>query len=308
MFGRAKKQPDNVPRRRQGSEGQGSSSAFQRNRTISGALSDSVYAPQTTNAQFESPRTQAQKLRIRRRRVGLLFLGAFVGIVLFYTLLTQFVGGVRVATAQSGLKTALSSDSYALSVEEYLATRPLERFRFSLNESGLEQYLISEHAEIAAVTALTGDGVGQMAVSLEVREPVASWQIGDKTYYVDNEGVAFEKNYFSGSYVKIVDESGISVSDGAVLASSRFLSFVGRVVSGSKELYGYTVTEALIPDNTTRELDIKIKDYSSRVKLLVDRPAGEQVEDMHEAIEYLRAKGRAPTYIDVRVSGKAFYK
>lgn len=307
MFGRAKKQPD-LPNRRLRSEGQGSSSAFQRNRTISGTLSDNVQPTQTSSAQFESPRTQAQKLRIHRRRVGLLFLGVFIGIVLFYTLLTQFAGGVRVATSQSGLKTDLTADAYTSTIEEYLSSRPLERFRFSLNQDGLSEYLSTNHAEISGITAITGDGVGRMAVSVAVREPVASWQINDKTYYVDDAGVAFEKNYFNGTYVKIVDESGISVSDGAVLASSRFLSFVGRVVSAAKQLYSYTVTEARIPDDTTRELDIKVSGYNSRVKLLVDRPAGEQVEDMHEAIEYLRARGRTPTYIDVRVSGKAFYK
>jgi hypothetical protein len=53
---------------------------------------------------------------------------------------------------------------------------------------------------------------------------------------------------------------------------------------------------------------IVLQGMTTQVKLLIDRGAGEQVEDMDHALVYLKSHGLAPGYIDVRVSGKAFYK
>src|SRR5690606_11674085 len=138
------------------------------------------------------------------------------------------------------------------------SARPLERFQFSLNQSSLLSYMQSKYPEILSLQSIKGQDIGNAQFILQVRKPVASWVIGDKTYYVDEHGQAFQQNYFSGSYVRIVDESGVSVSDGLVLASGRLLSFVGRVVSGA-QTYGLTVTEAHIPNDTTRQLEIRIE-------------------------------------------------
>ncbi|MNT76825.1 hypothetical protein D3C72_2158760 [compost metagenome] len=59
---------------------------------------------------------------------------------------------------------------------------------------------------------------------------------------------------------------------------------------------------------TTREIDLRIRGVSSYIKLLIDRPVGQQIEDLTRALAYLKSKGQEPTYIDVRVSNKAFYK
>ena len=91
------------------------------------------------------------------------------------------------------------------------------------------------------------------------------------------------------------------------IASNRFLSFVGRVVSLTKAS-GYTVVQAMLPAETTRELEIKLKEGDYLVKLSIDRPVGEQVEDMIAAVRYFTGSGQTPKYIDVRVSGKAFYQ
>ena len=82
---------------------------------------------------------------------------------------------------------------------------------------------------------------------------------------------------------------------------------MGKVVSQAQSR-GYTVTQAILPAGMTRELDIQLKDISTRVKLSTDRGAGEQVEDMARSIVYLQGRGVSPEYIDVRVSGRATYK
>ena len=153
---------------------------------------------------------------------------------------------------------------------------------------------------------MTGIGVTDFIITM--RLPVAGWQINNKQYYVDSNGVPFEINYFQAPTVQIVDNSGISYKIGTTaIASNRFLSFIGRIVALTKAS-GYTVTQALLPPQTTRELQVRLKETSYYIKLSIDRPAGEQVEDMVTAIRYFSSHGQSPQYVDVRVSGKAFYK
>jgi hypothetical protein len=141
-----------------------------------------------------------------------------------------------------------------------------------------------------------------------MRSPVAGWQINSKQYYVDSKGYPFDINYFPTPSVQIIDNSGISYKIGTTaIASNRFLGFIGRIVSLTKSS-GYTVSQALLPPNTTRELDIRLKEVGYYIKFSIDRPAGEQVEDMVTAIKYFSARGQTPKYIDARVSGKAFYR
>ena len=119
--------------------------------------------------------------------------------------------------------------------------------------------------------------------------------------------MSFEKNYYLEPTLQIVDESGVTSKTGIAIASNKLLSFVGRVVSQANSR-GYTVIEAILPIDTTRQLRIKLKDSNIVVKLSIDRPAGEQIEDMDRAVRYIKSKNLYPSYIDVRVGGKAFYK
>jgi hypothetical protein len=140
-----------------------------------------------------------------------------------------------------------------------------------------------------------------------MRKPVAGWKIDNKQYFVDAKGVAFERNYYGNPTVQIVDDSGAVLQQGTTVASNRFLGFVGRIVALSKDR-GYIVSQAILPAGTTRQLEVKIQDVGPLVKLSIDRPAGEQVEDMGRALVFLAGRGQSPAYVDVRVSGKAFYQ
>ncbi|HZJ34809.1 MAG TPA: hypothetical protein VFD55_02210, partial [Candidatus Angelobacter sp.] len=192
-------------------------------------------------------------------------------------------------------------------IQEYLNINPMSRLQFFLDQSALTKYVSDKLPEVANVKQQGSMGIGETDFSITMRTPVAGWMINDNQYYVDSDGISFEQNYFLPPSVQIVDNSGASLQTGTAIASKRFLSFVGRVVSLA-QTSGYTVTQAILPANTTRELEISLKDVSFSVKLSIDRSAGEQVEDMSRAVQYFISNGRAPSYIDVRVSGKAFYR
>jgi hypothetical protein len=244
---------------------------------------------------------------MKRRKVGLVLAGVVASVIILLTLLAQFTATVIVKVSDTDVSRSIDSVSYEKAVQDYFGTNPIARLRFALDPDSLGAYLVQVHPEIASVKRIGMGNLGETNVTLAMRRPVAGWTIGSKQYYVDAVGTAFETNYFTNPGVQIIDQSGVGLQQGEAVASNRFLGFVGRVVALSSER-GLIVTEAIIPPDTTRQLEIRIKDVTPLVKLSIDRPAGEQVEDMSRALTYLTAAGRTPEYIDIRVSGKAFYR
>jgi hypothetical protein len=279
---------------------------FARNRTLSGSTSSRLNET-NYHSDLQSPRSHVHHLALRRRKIGLVFL-AVLGIAAFLAFfLWQFIAAVTVSIDDTTLSKKIDDQAYVRAINDYLGIHPLSRFRFMLSSDDLSHYLESALPETASVSAVSFKGIGETNITLTMRHPVAGWTINNKQYFVDANGIAFEQNYFDTPPVEIVDNSGVSLHQGTTVASNRFLGFVGRVVALSKNR-GYTVTQAIIPVGTLRELMIVLQGMTTQVKLLIDRGAGEQVEDMDHALVYLKSHGLAPGYIDVRVSGKAFYK
>jgi cell division septal protein FtsQ len=246
-------------------------------------------------------------LALKRRKIGMVFLIVLAIVAFLWIMLMQFTARVTMSSSDTSLSKKIDNERYVKAINEYLGGHPTSRLRFALDHDDLKNYLTSVLPEVADVTDVTMGAIGETNITLAMRRPVAGWTINSKQYFVDANGVAFEQNYFSNPTVEIVDNSGVALQQGATASSNRFLGFVGRVVALSKD-QGYDVVQAIIPTDTTRQLEIVLKDIVPHVKLSSDRGAGEQVEDMVRALKYLAAHGQNPGYIDIRVSGKAFYK
>lgn len=321
-----RKQPAPVPRRRLsdqpprddstatgvGSTAQGSST-FRRNQTLTGTTSHTVRASTELSGQMQSPRATAHHLRRRRRHLsGLLVIG-LVGIVLLGGMLQQLTAEVRVSVVgQVRPLTQSQQDRIVEPIESYLAMRPIERIRAFMNHDNLTAYLQSEGVrDIEYVSDVRGDGIGRSVVQLKVREPVARWSIAGQERFVDKSGAVFAVNYFDTPTVAIRDESGISTrseSEAQAVTSGRFLAFVGQSV-GLLDNYGLQVNAVVIPPATTRQVNLVVAgDREVPVKMIIDRPAGEQSEDAARAYNHLAGQGQPPQYIDVRVSGMAYYR
>jgi len=308
------KKTTNYPRRRQTSgtdnrdSGQSPSNQyiFQRNRTLTGSTSSQLSDP-GRQSDLKSPRTHAHHLALRRRKIGAIFLIVLGACLFLFMLLMQFTASVTVDVSNANISKKIDDARYIKAINDYLGLHPFSRLRFALNKTDLKDYLVSVVPEVADVTNVSLGTIGQTNVTLSMRQPVAGWTINLNQYFVDANGVAYQQNYFAAPAVEIVDQSGVALEQGTTVASNNFLGFVGRVVALSASRK-YQVTQAIIPSGTTRELEIVLQGVTPHVRLSIDRPAGEQVEDMDNALKYLAAHGQAPSYIDVRVSGKAFYK
>lgn len=313
-MGLFKKKTTETPRRRRSFEGETRTTTpvdnqqrlFQRNRTLTGSVSNNL---STTHhrTDLESPRTQAHHLAMQRQKVGGVLLVVVAIATVFLFLLYQFTARASVVVSDSTFAVPIDKGVYEQAINDYLSENPIERLRFALNETNLNNYLIQKLPEVDDLSNVEFDSVGQSSYTLTMRRPVAGWVINNKQYFVDSKGLAFDRNYYMNPSVEIIDQSGVGVQQGLAVASNRFLGFVGRVVALSKSS-GFTVVQAIIPADTTRQLDIRLQDIGPLVKLSIDRPVGEQVEDMSRAINYLSGRGMSPSYVDVRVSGKAFYR
>ena len=313
LFG--KKNKNNAPRRRQLSdedrarqrqaEDQGRN-IFRRNRTIVGSLSPSVSSANELNTDhLRSPRAHVHHLSAHRRRLGSILTVVVLGATFLVWLLYEFTASVSVSSTNNGV--VMRPERYQQAIIAYMQAHPLERLRFALNETQLTAYLKQQVPEVLSVHVNGASGFATSHFDVSFRQPIASWLIGSEQYYVDKDGESFRVNYFDSPTVKIVDQSGVPQSAGMTIASSRFLQFVGRIVDTAKTS-GMAVEEAIIPAGSTRQIEVKISGHAYPIKLSLDRPVGEQVEDMQRAVAYLDSKGISPEYVDVRVSGKAYYK
>lgn len=309
-----KKQKDTAPRRRQLSEerianenrqSKAGRELFRRNRTLVGSSSSSVSSAAELDADLRSPRAHVHHLTAHRRRLSSILVFVMIASVFLLWVIYEFAATIHVSPTDSTVR--LQDGRYEAIINDYFASRPIERLRPLINHDELNAHVKREAPEVASVhnTGSAGFATGQF--DIEMRKPVASWLIGSKQYFVDDDGIAFQINYFEQPSVRIIDQSGTPQAEGTTVASSRFLQFVGRSVSIARS-YGMVVEQAIIPANFTRQVELRVTGREYPVKLSLDRPVGEQVEDMQRAVGYMDSKQLKPKYIDVRVSGRAYYQ
>lgn len=101
--------------------------------------------------------------------------------------------------------------------------------------------------------------------------------------------------------VTIVDENvGNNLSERAKL-------FVARLEKDAKD-YNLEIDHVVLPYQKARELDIYFKNRGEYYKMSTERGSAVQMEDAERMIRYLDEKGLHPSYVDLRVEGKAYYK
>ncbi len=284
---------------------------FRRNSTITGSSSQHIASATELNGQLQSPRATTHHLHRKRRSFALLLLGSLLAAASLLVLIYQFMGNFEVSLY--GQIKPISSDQRELyhgKIVEYFDRYPLQRLRFLLNQQQLADFLQENTlSEVKAIASVVPDSLGAATVTLKMREPIASWLIQGSRQYVDTDGIVFGRNYFDAPTVEIRDESNFAQQEGQqaqAATSRRFLQFIGKVVQYYSE-YKRPVKQVTIPATATRQVIITVEG-GYNVKMTVDRPAGEQAEDGLRAIEYVQRKHTKTEYIDVRVSGRAFYR
>lgn len=270
--------------------------AFGRNRTL-----DSV----GYQAKQELSDRQLVNLLARKRQklisylVGLL-IGAGVVLILFW----QLTISVAIFTPSS--QAAINSDRYVKLVDQYLSIYPLQRLRSFIDHDRLQQFMLEQAPEVKTIRLESG-GLATTNVKLVFRQPVAQWSAANQHFFVDGQGMTFEVNYFDQPSVVVKDMSGIPASGGQEVVNRLFLSFLGQTVEQFRE-HGMTVTDASLPADTVRQVEVSLIGRPYIVRLTLDRAARAQVEQAIKAIKFLDERSLVPEVVDVRVDQRVFYR
>lgn len=279
--------------------------AFRRSRTMTGSLSDSVKAAAETRADLQSDRLKHHTLRKKRRFMALSLFVTVIVISLGIALINQFVLSVRVVPIAGVPDSTLAA--YEESINSYFSAHPSERFGFALRPDSLTTEVQKKFPEIAAVQVEASPWLRAGAATVTLRQAIASWTIGTTKYYIDSHGTAFEHNYGVEPTLIVDDKTGIDPVGAGAVASERMIHYVGRLVALLKTA-GYDVEKIELPVATSHEVDVQIPGKAYVIKTNLDRDPAGQVADIVNAIKYLDTNKLSPTYADVRVSSRLYYK
>lgn len=278
---------------------------FRRSRTMTGSSSDTVRVVAESHADLQSDRLKHHTLRKKRRRLGLLLVVILCCAGGLVVLLNNFM--LSASVVKAGGATATDTLGYQQAVDAYLSSHPNERFSFALRSSALTESVQASHPEVDSVKVAVQPWLQPARVTIALRTPIASWTIGGAKYYIDTNGVAFQKNYGVEPTLAVEDNTGINPGETAAVASERMIRYIGRLVALLQQ-QGLTVERLELPPSTSREVDVRLTGTAYGLKTNLDRDPAGQVADIVQAMKYLNGKGITPSYADVRVSSKLYYK
>jgi hypothetical protein len=299
----------NEPVRKPRSASNDESLTFRRSRTITGSTVSHITAASEARSTLQSPRLHEQSLRQHRKRlIGALLTALVLLAVCAYVVSCYVFGPVTVGYMSTQATTKpLDQQRYQTQLMTYFDKRPLERFSFFLDESALQNYFISISPELSDVRLERDQGLLAWRLDVKLRQPVVTWTLNDRQYFVDTNGVSFTVNYFGSPEVTVTDRSGIGSSAG-VIASNRLLRFIGRVIALVDESDIPPVRSVELPSGSTRQVEFKLDGVAYPLRANLDRDPAGQAADIINAVHYVSEKSLSPAYVDVRVSGRAYYR
>lgn len=275
-------------------------SQYTRSRTIS------AYTPQ--QPANDMSRLSVHELRRHRTHLVRTLVGSLAIVSILLVIVTQFTARIGSLSYSPAPVTQPDATVVRAAVDDYYASRPLERIRFLLNKQTFSQFLVSKVPEVKGVETVSGDGIGSSRLSLDLRTPVASWNTGGSVVYVDENGESFTHNYYAPPTVSIEDQSGAASPSSSTVASSTMIRYIGQLIATLQSNGTGTVSKVVLPAGMIRELDVYLQGRVYFLKVQLDRDVSSQAADAKTAVTYINGHGGAKQYIDVRVEGKAFYK
>lgn len=89
--------------------------------------------------------------------------------------------------------------------------------------------------------------------------------------------------------------------------STRVQKYIAELEQDLQSL-GMKVTKVVLPTGKSRELYVDIEGVEAYFKVNIDRGTAVSAEDIGRMARYLGEQDLHPSYVDVRIEGKAYYK
>ena len=285
--------------------------SFRRSRTITGSTVSGISSAAEGRGQLRSSRLEEHDLRHHRRRLMLYLVVLSFAIWLLWLSVSNFISrptSIRIDGQKAA--TATETSRYYQAAATYLDEHPLTRFYGLFDHDDFSRSLSDQLSEVAEARMQPINPESLYSPSeliIKPSIPVAVWNIDGTQFYVDDKGRSFQTNLASPPLVTVNDRSGLSPKLG-VLASSKLLRYIGRLVTLVNAAGVGTIESVELPPNSTREVVLKFKDVPYPVRTHSDRDPAGQAADVASALRFVTKFEIVPQYLDVRVASKAYYR
>lgn len=268
----------------------------------------------------QSPRGQSREARnkgisslLRRRQLtliiaGLVFIALAVGLT--YVSATPKVQIISLGGTAPALH---SASDYELAAGKLLKSSLANYNKLTIDTRSVTDSLKKQFPELQSVNiSLPLLGWSPLLV-ITPSQPVATLQSsGSGTLVVDSSGFAIgDASELSGLDLPlIVDQTGLVLKRGQRVMSKTSMSLVMGIVAQLK-LKKVSIESFILPKTEAQELDLRLAHLSYYIKFSTVHPKSfqQQIGDFLAIRDYLKGESITPgQYVDVRLSGRAYYK
>lgn len=172
-----------------------------------------------------------------------------------------------------------------------------------------EKQLAQKQSSIKEINILRGIP-DTLKIDVTVRKPVLLWKSQDKTYLLDENGIAFlegEGVSVNDQGIKLFlvnDTSNMTVEPGKQIVTSEFVNFANDLARLAPEKVLLNIGEMRIAETTFNiEADT---DQGFKIKLDTTRSVEPQLDVLKKIIDQYR--DQIHEYVDLRVEGRVYYK
>jgi len=198
---------------------------------------------------------------------------------------------------------------YASAAETQLKS-PKNRTKLTIDEQAITSKLKSEFPEIQAASVGLPIFGQKPVINLNIAPPSFILNSGGQRYIVDNAGVAVALAASLPDLKNlpvIDDQSGFSAQVGHQALSSSSVAFINQLVAQAK-LSKVPISGITLPP-LAQELDIRTSDKAYYTKFYLGGDPSIQIGQFLAARHQFSSTHQDPAeYLDVRVSGKLYYK
>jgi cell division septal protein FtsQ len=185
------------------------------------------------------------------------------------------------------------------------------RNKITFDETAVAAAIEKQFPEIQAVRVELPFFSQQPTVWLNVAPPAFKLQSGGSSYIVDSQGIVTAKAAELPKLNKLVslsDQSGFETGVGKQVLSAAAVNFIDTVIAQARHA-GVPISGLSLPP-LAQEMDLRTADTPYFVKFYMGGDALTQTgQFLASRKNFLQNPSQAPhEYLDVRVSGKIFYK
>jgi hypothetical protein len=202
---------------------------------------------------------------------------------------------------------------YQQTIDSLLNSSFLNKSKFTIDTNSLEARFKSDYPELDSATIIIPITGHNLQLILKASIPVLTLKNSTGLYLLSDKGVVIKKfssltDMNSTKLINLTDASNSSAYLGKNFISSQTITFIQSIIYQYKKK-NIAISGMILPVSPY-EIDVQSGGQGFIVKYNLLDDVNYQVGTYFTILQYLKANSKQmPTqYIDLRVSGKAFYK